>query len=79
MGTASKKGYLEGLKLSAPTIGPISVNGSNSPHINKTKLYFIIDWVECKFALLEFKEIDSNINSPKTVEKKEIEANGKSE
>ncbi len=79
MGTASRKGYIEGLKLSAVTTGPIFINGSNSPHINKIEPYFIMDWVECRFALFEFKAIDSKINSPKTVEKKEIEAKGSSE
>ena len=79
IGTDSRKGYIEGLKLSAVTTGPISINGSNSPHINKTKPYFIMDCVECRFALFEFKMIDSKINSPKTVEKIEIEANGSRE
>lgn len=79
IGTASKNGYSEGLKFSALTTRPISRNGSNNPHINKIKPYFITDWVECRFALLEFNKIASNINSPKTVENNEIEAKGRSE
>jgi hypothetical protein len=38
-----------------------------------------MDLVKCKLALFEFKAIDSNINSPKTAEKKEIEAYGSGE
>jgi hypothetical protein len=41
--------------------------------------YLSIEFEECRLAVFEFNVIDSYMNSPNTVEKIEIEANGSKE
>ena len=60
-------------------MNPTSKNGSRSPQISKNVPYLSIEFVECRLAVLEFNVIDSYMNSPNTVEKTEIEANGSKE
>ena len=60
-------------------MNPTSMNGSRSPQINRNAPYLSIEFLECRLAELEFKVIDSYMNSPNTVEKTEIEAYGNKE